>query len=102
MKISDASKQLSQELDDYVSDSFVRFYDKNCLGVERTRGNQYRDLNEDDIKKLKKIWVLSKIGIPVKVIRDYISDIKESYETIGRKKKELIKILEGGLLDEFE
>ena len=101
MLISEASKLLSEELGDYITDNFIRFYDNKVLNLGRVRGNKYREITDDDIRTLKKVYVLSKIGIPVTVIKSYLSKDKEAMEFITKRKAEIVRLLKGGQLDEF-
>lgn len=101
MLINEASRLLSEQLGEYVPVSFIRFYDTKILTLGRQRGNRYRDLTVEDVKKLKKVYALSKIGVPVNTIKEYLLGDKVAYKDITKRKQDITKILEGGLLDEF-
>lgn len=103
MRINEASRLVSEKVGDYVSDSFIRFYDKHVLNLSRIkcRRSKYREVTDVDIKKLVKVYALSKIGIPVKIIGDYLKGDRSAFKAIVNRKQELYKVLDGGILDEF-
>ncbi len=50
----------------------IRLYEsKGLLTVERHAGNDYRDYSEEDVKRLKTIAVLRKLGVPISDIRQW-------------------------------
>lgn len=78
----------------------IRYYEKEGLINPQRRNNNYRDYNEDDIKTLKKIIILRKLGFTVQEISDMQNsglDLnKAAQENILRLKNE-IESLQGAL-----
>lgn len=95
MKIGEAAKETG------LSVSNIRFYEKKgLLSPKRREESQYREYGEEDVRRLKEIMLLRKIGIPVE--RIYL--LYEGQEDLGRllrrqqeELKEQIESLEGAM-----
>lgn len=59
MKIKDVEEQLD------ITKSNIRFYEKEGLITPNRTENGYRDYSEEDVRRLKEIVILRKLGIPV-------------------------------------
>lgn len=64
MKIQELEKELN------ITRSNIRFYEKQGLINPPRKENGYREYNEDDIAKLKKIIIFRKLGISVADIKN--------------------------------
>ena len=66
MKINEAEQLLG------ITKANIRFYEKEGLLTPSRNENGYRDYSEADIRQLKQIVILRKLGIPVQQIGDIL------------------------------
>jgi len=72
----------------------VRFYEKEGLLAPCRTENGYRNYSDEDVKKLKKIIILRKIGMPVEVINDIFDGAKSMDKALDDNILSLYKELE--------
>lgn len=95
MKIGETAKATG------LSVSNIRFYEKKgLLNPKRREESQYREYGEEDVRRLKEIMLLRKIGLPVESIYLLYQGQAELNRLIQHQQKELreqIESLEGAL-----
>lgn len=95
MKIGEAAKLTG------LSVSNIRFYEKKgLLSPKRREESQYREYGEEDVRRLKEIMLLRKIGLSVESIYLLYQGQAELNSLICHQKEELkeqIESLEGAL-----
>ena len=69
MKINEVEQLLG------ITKANIRFYEKEGLLTPSRNGSGYRDYSEGDIRQLKQIVILRKIGIPVQQIGDILDGV---------------------------
>lgn len=70
----------------------IRFYEKEGLiNPKRNSGNQYREYDDQDIKQLKQIYVLRKVGLSVLEIRQVLNQEITMGEAINARRTELLE-----------
>lgn len=68
-------KEVEKELN--ISRATVRFYEKEGLLVPSREENGYRDYSPEDVKRIKEIVILRKIGLSVNDIEDLLDGAAE-------------------------
>lgn len=94
MKISEVEELLG------VSRANIRYYEKEGLINVKREPNRYRDYNDEDIARLKKVLILRKLGISIEEIRAVLSGEEELQPIILRNIQRLkseIEQLRGAL-----
>lgn len=95
MKIGEAAKETG------LSVSNIRFYEKKGLLTPRRRGeSQYREYGREDVRRLKEIMLLRKLGLPVESIYLMYEGQARLDSLIQRQQQELqeqMQQLEGAL-----
>lgn len=95
MKIGEVAKQTG------LSVSNIRFYEKKgLLNPRRREENQYREYESEDIRRLKEIMLLRKLGMPLESIYLLYQGQAEFGNLIRRQEEELkeqMEQLEGAL-----
>ncbi|MBR1972773.1 MAG: MerR family transcriptional regulator [Oscillospiraceae bacterium] len=66
MKINEVEQRLE------ITKANIRFYEKEGLNTPARTEKGYRDYSEEDIRRLKEIIILRKLGIPVQQIADIL------------------------------
>lgn len=69
MKINDVEKRLD------ITKANIRFYEKEGLIMPSRAENGYRDYSEEDVRRLKEIVILRKLGIPVQQVADILDGV---------------------------
>lgn len=72
-----------------VSIRTLQYYDEEKILIPKRNALNHRVYEDDDIRKLWKICILKKTGMPLKQIRIFIEDEKKALEIIGRHKRKL-------------
>lgn len=85
-------KEVEKVLD--IPRATVRFYEKEGLIEPQREENGYRDYNDGDIDKLKKIIILRKIGIAVSDIEDIFDGVKAMPDVLADNITKLEKQME--------
>ena len=91
-------KELEQELE--IPRATIRFYEKEQLISPKRNDNSYREYSEEDVKLLKKIIILRKIGLPVSDIKNLLDGNFSLQPLLEKNISELqnqIKELEGAI-----
>lgn len=91
-------KELEQELE--IPRATIRFYEKENLISPKRNDNSYREYSEEDVKLLKKIIILRKIGLPVSDIKNLLDGNFSLQPLLEKNISELqnqIKELEGAI-----
>lgn len=76
MKINEAEQLLG------ITKANIRFYEKEGLISPSRNESGYRDYSEADIRQLKQIVILRKLGIPVQQIRDILDGVLPLQEAL--------------------
>lgn len=80
MKIKEAEDRLG------IPRAAIRFYEKQGLiQPKRNPDNEYREYSEEDLKMLKKILVLRKIGFSLSEIEDLLEDNMDFHDALERQ-----------------
>ncbi len=70
----------------------IRFYEKEGLiNPKRNAGNQYREYDDQDIKQLKQIYVLRKVGLSVLEIRQVLNQEITMSEAVNARRTQLLE-----------
>lgn len=85
-------KEVEKVLD--IPRATVRFYEKEGLIEPQREENGYRDYNDEDIDKLKKIIIFRKIGIAVSDIEDIFGGVKTMPDVLADNITKLEKQME--------
>lgn len=85
-------KEVEKVLD--IPRATVRFYEREGLIEPQREENGYRDYNDEDIDKLKKIIILRKIGITVSDIEDIFDGVKAMPDVLADNITKLEKQME--------
>lgn len=68
----------------------IRFYEKKgLLTPERNSDNDYREYGEEEIRRLKLIKILRKLGMPIEVIYEVLNENCELCEAVRSQKEKL-------------
>lgn len=68
----------------------IRFYEKKgLLTPERNSNNDYREYGEEEIRRLKLIKILRKLGMPIEVIYEVLNENCELCEAVRSQKEKL-------------
>ena len=73
MKISEVAKQLSKELKMHITEGTIRFYEKQGVFDFKREDNNYRDITQKDLVKLRKTFILANNGFGVPVIKAVVT-----------------------------
>ena len=76
MKINEAEQLLG------ITKANIRFYEKEGLITPSRNESGYRDYSEADIRQLKQIVILRKLGIPVQQIGDILEGVLPLQDTL--------------------
>ena len=80
MKIKEAEERLG------IPRAAIRFYEKQGLiQPKRNPDNEYREYSEEDLKRLKKILVLRKLGFSLSEIEDLLEDNMDFHDALERQ-----------------
>jgi len=94
MKINEAEQLLG------ITKANIRFYEKEGLLTPSRNESGYRDYSDADIRQLKQIVILRKLGIPVQQIRDILDGVLPLQEALDTNMEALnaqIDALNGAL-----
>lgn len=70
----------------------IRFYEKEGLiSPKRNAENQYREYDEQDIRLLKQIYVLRKVGLPILEIKRVLNQEITMAEAISTRRMEILE-----------